>query len=68
MPKANSKKADYVKISRRTWESARSDPGLVELIEELEDREDLCRAKEKATGVIPRERYLASRKRRGLGV
>ncbi len=68
MPKTNSKKTDYVKISRRTWETARSDPGLAELIEELEDREDLLRAKERATGVIPRERYLASRKRRGLGV
>ncbi len=68
MPKVNSKKPSYVKISRRTWESARSDPGLAELIEELEDREDLHRAKERATGVISRERYLASRKRRDLGV
>ena len=68
MPKTRSKKAAYVRISRKTWESARTDPGLAGLIEELEDREDLRRAREKAAGFISRESYIASRKRRGLGV
>lgn len=59
-PKSNQKKA--VVIDRRLWNQAKDHPAYRELLEDLEDAEDLLKAKASAKEFVSFDEYLKRRK------
>lgn len=59
-PKTNQKKA--VVIDRRLWNQAKDHPAYRELLEDLEDAEDLLKAKATAKEFVNFDDYLKRRR------
>lgn len=57
-------KGEVVTISRKLWKAAKRNPVFAELLEDLEDAEDLTRAKSSAKEFLNFDDYVKQRRRK----
>ncbi|MDI6791606.1 MAG: hypothetical protein QME81_01890 [bacterium] len=64
MPQTVVKDEEVVTISRNLWERVKENPAFVELLEDIEDAQDILKAKAEASEFFDFDEYIKERRRK----